>query len=58
MSDKKCTDINIENLQPGWGCCQCNTYNGFHRLECKQCSHERCPPEPEEDDTEPKLAWN
>jgi hypothetical protein len=46
---------------PGWGCCQCNTYNSFVHLNCRHCGHERCPPEPEkkdEDEKDLKLAWN
>lgn len=61
MKHDKCIDIDHPNLQPGWGCCQCNTYNGFQRMECKNCDHVRCPPEPEkkdEDDKDLKLAWN
>ncbi len=29
---------------PGWGCCQCRTYNGFQRYVCKSCSHPACFP--------------
>ncbi len=46
MSDKKfnqCKAIeNIPNLQDGWGCCNCRTYNGNQRTECKSCNHSRC----------------
>jgi hypothetical protein len=38
----KCVDISHPNLQPGWGCCGCNTYNGNQRDRCKYCNHERC----------------
>jgi hypothetical protein len=30
------------HLSPGWGCCQCHTYNGETRATCKACSHRRC----------------
>ena len=43
MSDKKCQAIEHENLLSGsWGCCQCNTLNGFYREVCKFCAHARC----------------
>lgn len=42
MSDKKCEAITGDKVMPGWGCCQCNTYNGEHRPACKYCGHERC----------------
>jgi hypothetical protein len=47
MSDKKAFDEckaieNIPNLMDGWGCCNCRTYNGKQREECKSCGHERC----------------
>ena len=29
-------------LMVGWGCCQCRTYNGLQRKQCKQCGHEPC----------------
>jgi len=37
-----CTPIDHPNLQPGWGCCVCRTYNGNQRIECKNCAHKRC----------------
>lgn len=27
---------------PGWGCCQCHTYNGLQRKVCKLCGHKPC----------------
>lgn len=42
MNEKKCIPIEHANLMPGWGCCQCNTYNGNHREKCKFCEHVRC----------------
>lgn len=39
---KRCSEINHPNLQPGWGCCNCRTYNGDQRTECKVCKHKRC----------------
>jgi hypothetical protein len=41
-SNKKCVKINHPNLQPGFGCCQCRTFNGDQRVECKNCKHPRC----------------
>ncbi|MAG26467.1 hypothetical protein CMI47_13035 [Candidatus Pacearchaeota archaeon] len=40
----KCIKLEHPNLMPGWGCCECNTYNGNPRLVCKvpSCGHERC----------------
>lgn len=41
--NKKCKTITgNQYLMDGWGCCQCSTYNGDARNECKYCSHERC----------------
>jgi hypothetical protein len=42
--EKKCSTINHPNLVPGWGCCECHTFNGNQRDECKnpQCNHARC----------------
>lgn len=37
----KCKDFNTPNLS-GWGCCQCKTFNGNQRKQCKYCDHERC----------------
>ena len=48
MSDDKkafpeCKAIeNIPNLVDGWGCCNCRTFNGKQRPECKSCGHKRC----------------
>lgn len=30
------------SMFPGWGCCNCKTYNGFQRKTCKQCEHPPC----------------
>lgn len=38
----RCIIMNHPNLAPGWGCCQCQTYNGIHRNSCKNCDHEPC----------------
>lgn len=38
----KCDKIIHPNIQPGWGCCKCRTYNGDQRPACKQCTHPRC----------------
>jgi len=32
----------IPHLAPGWGCCQCNIYNGIQRGQCRVCGHSRC----------------
>lgn len=24
---------------PGWGCCECHTYNGAQRDACRSCAH-------------------
>lgn len=32
----------VPGLAPGWGCCNCRTYNGNQRPECKLCGHTRC----------------
>lgn len=37
-----CQAISHPSLQPGWGCCQCRTYNGEQRHVCKVCKHQRC----------------
>ena len=46
MSDKaeaKCKLLlDVPGLAPGWGCCNCKTYNNILRAECKYCTHERC----------------
>lgn len=47
----KCEPVEHPNIMPGWGCCQCRTYNGIQRNACKHCGHERCD-EPEEEDIE------
>jgi hypothetical protein len=44
MSEKKCVKIEHPNLAPGWGCCKCKTYNGDHRVRCKNCHHVPCLP--------------
>jgi predicted metal-binding protein len=39
---KKCQPIESKYIAPGYGCCQCQTYNGNQRTHCKHCNHERC----------------
>jgi hypothetical protein len=34
------------NLLPGWGCCECRTYNGLQRDQCKRCGHACCVAKP------------
>jgi hypothetical protein len=31
-------------LEEGWGCCRCSTYNGLQREHCRHCGHPRCGP--------------
>lgn len=42
--------LNLPNLMPGWGCCQCRGYNGLQRDNCRSCGHTCCAnkPKPEE----------
>ena len=44
MTDEKknCSRIDHPNIAPGFGCCQCHTYNGDQRTNCKHCGHVRC----------------
>jgi hypothetical protein len=37
-----CQAISHPNIAPGWGCCNCRTYNGERRDICKSCKHQRC----------------
>lgn len=37
-----CTLILSKYVLPGWGCCQCHTYNGLQRKACKHCRHKPC----------------
>jgi hypothetical protein len=37
-------------LLPGWGCCQCLTYNGLQRDACKICGHPCCTEKPRPDE--------
>ena len=47
-----CIKIQHPNIQNGWGCCECRTYNGDQRSACKQCRHIRC----DEDDNEDNIT--
>lgn len=64
MSDDKkafpeCKAVDHPNLQPGWGCCHCRTFNGNQRTECKVCQHSRCDTKAtKEDDSEPNTNWD
>ncbi len=56
MADKKfdkCIVIDHPNLQKGYGCCKCRTFNGNQRTNCKQCGHTRCDGADELDDLPP-----
>jgi hypothetical protein len=37
-----CEHIRAENVVPGWGCCQCKSYNGYQRDVCRGCNHAHC----------------
>ncbi len=37
-----CKRVEAPNILPGWGCCQCLTYNGLQRQACKACGHMSC----------------
>lgn len=37
-----CIKLDHPNLAPGYGCCQCKTYNGNQNLNCRYCGHRRC----------------
>lgn len=47
-----CKKISHPNLQPGWGCCSCKTFNGEQRIECKVCAHPCCADKVEKSDTD------
>jgi hypothetical protein len=40
MSCRRLDDL--ENVLPGWACCQCSTYNSYQRSRCKACGHPHC----------------
>lgn len=42
LPDVKCKTISSEFVAPGWGCCECHTYNGLQRHKCKFCGHLPC----------------
>lgn len=37
-----CKHIRAEFVVPGWGCCQCQCYNGYQREVCRNCGHVPC----------------
>lgn len=41
-SQRRCAMVGGSNIFPGWRCCECKTYNGQPRLQCRVCSHDRC----------------
>lgn len=43
---KRCSALSHPSLAPGWGCCNCRTYNGDQREACKVCQHKRCDKNP------------
>jgi hypothetical protein len=34
--------LNLPDVLPGWGCCQCRVYNGLQRDICRSCPHRCC----------------
>jgi hypothetical protein len=40
--EKRCEPVESKRIMPGWICCECRTYNGEQRTECKWCKHLRC----------------
>lgn len=38
--------LNLKSVLPGWGCCECHTYNGLQRDRCKMCGHVCCVEKP------------
>lgn len=42
----QCVPVEHPNLMPGWGCCNCRTYNSNFHKECRVCSHKRCDIDP------------
>jgi hypothetical protein len=41
-TESKCLHVRVTFIVPGWGCCKCNTYNGYQRMACKNCAHTPC----------------
>lgn len=37
-----CTSISGDHVAPGYICCQCSTYNGLWREQCKYCQRSAC----------------
>ena len=37
-----CLHVRADHIVPGWGCCRCRCYNGYQRLECRNCGHPPC----------------
>jgi hypothetical protein len=37
-----CRHVRASHVLPGWGCCQCHTYNGYQREACWNCGHVPC----------------
>lgn len=40
--ERRCGHVRLEHVVPGWGCCQCRTYNGYQREACRACGHRAC----------------
>lgn len=38
-----CVLLEHPNLMTGWGCCECRSYNGLWRDQCKTCGRRACP---------------
>jgi hypothetical protein len=37
-----CRHVRASSVVPGWGCCRCQSYNGYQRQACRQCGHAPC----------------
>lgn len=37
-----CQYVEGDYVTPGFGCCQCKTYNGLQRVVCKNCGRKPC----------------
>ena len=42
MPIEPCKHVRGSFLVPGWGCCQCRSYNGYQRPLCRYCNHPHC----------------
>ena len=42
LNNKVCMHVRSLHVIPGWGCCRCRVYNGYHRETCRSCGHPPC----------------